>query len=145
MISEILKELLCKMPMCVVKAYPYFGTFVRIYLFDVDGQSISIRINLCDWIFSENSKVLATSSSDSNKWAEMIAILVGSKLLDIVQHNAECLELVFESGKSFVLKANLEEYEIEDELIVIYVPEKYGIGYSPKRGFRKDFAEKSLN
>lgn len=137
-VSEVLLDFVHTMPMNVIAAYPYFGTFVCFELTDVNDQPVRIRILMSDWLFKEKTEILASSSSNMEGCKSSIALLEGSKLLTLVQRDTESLELIFEKDKSFVLNANLEEYEDEDELLTIFVPEKYGIDYSTKYGFRKE-------
>ena len=143
-ISEILKDLICKMPMQVVAAYAYHDKYVSIDLKDVHGQDVSMRVYLCDWTLRERARTLASSNIEIGRCKPAIATLVGTQLIDFVQHDTERLELFFECGKSLQLMANLEAYDDDDDLIMIYVPNQYGAAYSPEAGFRKEFVERML-
>lgn len=143
-ISEILKDLICKMPMEVVAAYAYHDRFVSMDLKDVNEQAVSMRLYLCDWVLREHKEILASSSVEIEQCKPAIATLVGSQLIDFVQHDVERLELSFGCGKSLILSADLENYDDDDDLIMIYVPNHYGAAYSPEAGFRKEFVERVL-
>ena len=142
--SKILSELLGNMPMVIVKADPYFGSFIRFDAVSNDGSAILIRIYLCDWCLVENSKVRATSSSDIENWSSIIGSLDGCKLLDFLVHATELLELVFDSNRSMLLRANLEEYGNDDDLLRIIYDGSL-VGYSPASGFAKEALPKSIN
>lgn len=133
--QHLLLELLDKMPMDVLDAHPYFGTFVRINAVDKYAQFTEIRLNLCDWKFLEDLNIRASSDDESTNWKSVIATLNGCKLLSLVHHNEKYLELKFSDGKSFMLNANTEYYGDDGELIVFYAPDKYSIEYSPEKGY----------
>jgi hypothetical protein len=133
------------LPLKVVEASPYFGTFVLIKVVTSDGQDIKIRALMCDWCLKNKNKILVSSGGEMEKCKQDFHSLVGSQLIDIAKNEGECLELIFDTGKSFVLIANLEQYENDDELITIYVPGQYEIRYTPSKGFQKEFDQPTLH
>lgn len=143
-ISEILKDLICKMPMEVLAAYVYQDRYLSMDMRDVHGEAISMRVYLCDWVLCDRERILASSDIETSLCKPVIATLVGAQLVDFMQHDAERLELSFGCGKSLQLYANLELHEDDDDLIMIYVPNHYGATYSPVAGFRKEFVERVL-
>lgn len=143
--SNLLKNFLQLLPLKVEEASPYFGTFVLIKVVTSDGKNINIRALMCDWCLKDKGNVLASSDGDMEKCKQDFNSLVGGQLIDIFKHEGECLELIFDTGKSFVLSANLEQYENDDELITIYVPGQYEIRYTPSKGFQKEFDQPTLH
>lgn len=135
--NTILAELRDQFPARVVKIDPYFGSFIRFDMIDNNGSSMSVHLYLCDWEFLENSVTLATSNSDSETWRSILGSLVQSEFIDLVQQNENCLKLLFESGRSIVVNANLDEYECDDDLLWITLSDHI-VAYSPKSGFIKE-------
>ena len=133
------------LPLKVEEASPYFGTFVLIKVVKSDGQNINIRALMCDWCLKYKDEILACSDGDMGKCKQDFHSLVGSHLIDIAKREGECLELIFDTGKSFVLGANLEQYESDDELMIIYVPGQYEIRYTPSQGFQKECDQSPLH
>lgn len=144
-LPDLWENFLSILPLKVVEASPYFGTFVLIKVVTSDGQDINIRALMCDWGLRNNDKILASSGGEIGKFKQDFHSLVGSHLIDIAKHEDECLELIFDTGKSFVLSANLEQYENDDELITIYIPGQYEIQYTPSKGFQKEFDQPTLH
>lgn len=145
MLPDLWGNFLKLLPLKVVEASPYFGTFVLIKVMTSDGQEVNIRALMCDWCLRDNDKILASSGAEVGKCKQDFYSLVGSHLVDIAKNEGECLELIFDTGKSFVLSANLEQYENDDELITIYVPGQYEIRYTPSKGFQKEFDQPTLH
>ncbi len=133
--QKILDEFNSTLPMRVISAEVYFGTFVRFNLADVTFHPLTLRAYMTDWKLVDGSEILTTSYGTREEWAE-IGCLAGDLLSEIEYVNGDCLVLLFASGKSFILNSNLVDYAPEDEMLTIYAPDKFGLGYSPKRGFR---------
>ncbi|KAB8044562.1 hypothetical protein [Janthinobacterium aquaticum] len=144
-LPDLWENFLRILPLKVVEVSPYFGTFVLIKVVMSDGQNINIRALMCDWKLKKNNKVLASSGDEVGKFKQDFHSLVGGCLINIVKHEGECLELIFDAGKSFVLNENLEQYEKDDELITIYVQGQYEIRYTPSKGFQKEFDQPTLH
>lgn len=123
-----------KLPMFVKDAGRYFGTFVLFELVDSVGETVDLRTYLTDWEFKDGERILTTSSETTAEWG-IISTLAGDSLTEIRLVGRECVAFCFASGRSFLLTANFDEYEREDELFTIVAPERYAIDYSPATGF----------
>lgn len=138
-------EFLQLLPLKVEEASPYFGTFVLIRFVKSDGQNIKFRALMCDWFLKYKDEILACSDGDMEKSRQDFHSLAGSYLINVAKLEGERLELIFDSGKSFVLSANLKEYESDDELMTIYVQGQYEIRYTPSEGFQREFDQPTLH
>jgi len=135
---QILDGFNALLPLKVVKAEPYWGTFVRIEFEDTFGNPIEIRSYLSDWILREGEKVIVTSNMDKACWNEPIAALAGLRLLELSVPVVHSLQLRFDSDMFFMVNENLEVYDSTDSLLTIDADERFNIEYVPETGFKKE-------
>jgi len=131
---DILHDFNAKLPMVVREAGRYFGTFVLFSLVDSAGETVELRTYLTAWEYKEGTRTLTTSDETTREWG-IIPALAGDSLNEIKFVSRECVTFNFASGKSFVLRADFDEYELDDELLTIYASKRYAIDYSPATGF----------
>ena len=134
----ILAELNALFPLSVVAVSPYFGTFVCIDLLDAYKNPVRVRIYLTDWMLKEGGLTLTTCYSSPDEWQGAFAALAGTNLTELAWIDQQRLQLIFESGKMFILDANFEQYERADHLVTIYAPDRFNVVYSPELGFEKE-------
>jgi hypothetical protein len=112
--------LLQSLPAVVLHAEQYFGSFVRLTCVAADGNELELRVYLADWRFSRGGGLLADSEGAAKENNLHLTGLKGQQLLHVVAGESEVI-LDFTDAFSLRVVANLEEYEPDDELLLVYL------------------------
>lgn len=112
--------LLQSLPATVLQAEQYFGSFVRLTCIAADGNELELRVYLADWCFMRSANVLADSEGGAKENNLHLSGLKSQQLLEIIASDNE-VTLDFTDGFSLRMVANLEEYEPDDELLLVYL------------------------
>lgn len=112
--------LLQSLPATVLQAEQYFGSFVRLTCVAAGGNEIELRVYLADWCFLRSANMLADSEGVAKENNLHLSGLKSRQLLQVIASDNE-VTLDFTDGFSLRLVANLEEYEPDDELLLVYL------------------------
>jgi len=109
-----------------------------------DGTSenvadLHVWIHLCDWELVKRGDVLLSSDAPEDAFSSALACVVGATLerIDVGTSRHEVV-IVLDEGLQFLLRENLEEYDVEDDLLLLYPYDGEAIGYRSDLGFYKD-------
>lgn len=112
--------MLQSLPAKVLQAEQYFGSFVRLTCIAADGNELELRVYLADWRLLRGGGLLADSEGAAKDNNLHLTGLKGQQLLQVVAGDSEVV-LDFSDGFSLQVVANLEEYEPDDELLLVYL------------------------
>lgn len=126
--------LLHALPAKVLQAAQYFGSFVRLNCVAADGGEVEVRIYLADWQLVQDGTALADSEGAASENNHRLATLKSRELLEVAASGDCGVTLSFTGGCAIHLKANLDEYELEDELMLTYTDAAL-VKFFPQRGF----------
>lgn len=126
--------LLQSLPATVLQVEQYFGSFVRLTCTAADGNELELRVYLADWRVLHGSSLLADSEGAPGDNNLRLAQLKGQQLLQVIACGEGEVTLDFTGGLSVRIVANLEEYEPEDELMLVYLDTAL-VKFFPVTGF----------
>jgi hypothetical protein len=102
---------------------------------------LHVWIYLCDWELTKRGTVVLSSASSRAAFSARLADLTRRDLEEItVGSNPGMLILLFSGGYQFTLRENLDEYDTEDDMLVLYPYQDEPIGYRATVGFYRDSA-----
>lgn len=139
-----LRSLLEQLPSRTIRvARKGVGSFLT---FDVGRQhgskavaDLHLWIYLCDWELDHLGKPLLSSSSAADAFPAALDELVGQDL-QAIELGADPGEIAiaFSAGYRLRLRENLDEYEPEDDMLILYPRGAEPICYRAQRGFYCD-------
>ena len=124
------------LPIKVASIKQYWGSFVKIDGIGFEGAAVHFRLYLCDWAFVLGSEVVADSASSPETNEIGFAAFVGREIRQVAADGQIPHRLTLDCGDELYvqLAANLDEYEADDEMLLMYLPDFNG-SYSPAKGF----------
>lgn len=125
--------MLQSLPAMVLQAEQYFGSFVRLTCVAADGSELELRVYLADWRFLRDGALLADCEGAAKENNLHLSRLKGQRLLQVVAGDSDVM-LDFTDGLSLQVIANLDEYEPDDELLLVYLDAAL-LEFFPKIGF----------
>ena len=127
-------EVLRRLPITVNSAQQYWGSFVKISGHDPSGAPVHLRLYLCDWVVEQGGATVAESASIVETNRRGLSLVVGCEinafLVDSSQYH---VTVVCSDGLQISLTANLDEYESDDQMFLMYLPD-LNLSFSPKVG-----------
>ena len=91
-------------------------------------------VYLCNWLIVSSGVTVADSDSDlSDHVKERIAIsFIGKEIVDILFYDdIDKIEILFSGDFRLILTPDLNEYEPEDDMLIIFLSDKFCYSYSP--------------
>lgn len=102
-------------------------------------SDLHIWIYLCDWKLMSDGEVVLLHDSPAESFSAILAAVIGTELDRIeVGATSEQVVIGFTGGYKFVLQANRDEYEQQDDLLLLYPYGDEAVGYRSDLGFYKD-------
>jgi hypothetical protein len=127
------------LPFGIEAVTQYFGSFVKITGTTSDGGPAHIRIYLCDWslVDASSTSVRASSAHSALENQPSLDLLVGARITSVeTLENGAALRLDTASNLTLVLRANADEYALDDDMLLFY--SKAGcMGFNPTVGWHK--------
>jgi len=128
----------------VIAAKKGVGSFLDIYIGQnaattIDGATLHIWVYLCDWKLTQSGLTVLANDSPEGKFNLVLPVLVGTQI-EAIRIGCSQNELVvqFSNELCLTLCENLDEYESDDDLVILFPLDKEPIGYQSKVGFYKD-------
>ena len=123
-----------RLPVFVTSTHQYWGSLVKICGTGPSGEETYFRLLYCDWDLVLDGRTVADSSLPSKDNQSGLALLVGRSINNFIV-DAETHRVIFScsDGLLISLTANLPEYEEDDQMLLMCLPDAY-ISYSPKLG-----------
>lgn len=131
---EVPRALGTVLPASLTNVEQYFGSFVRLKCVSADDEKFEVRVYLADWVFLSKGETLANSDDIAVNNNPKLSALNGEKLLHVIVASKAELWLMFTGDMALKLTANLDEYDPEDELLVISLDLVF-VEFSPTNGF----------
>lgn len=129
---EIPSILMQRLPLTVSSADQYWGSFVKIV---GSSEETFFRLLYADWALELGGRIIADSSSSAQHNRSGLDLLKGRSIealtLDVSTHR---ITLCSGDDLRLQLSANLAEYEVDDELLLMSVPNAF-ISYCPAAGW----------
>jgi len=141
-------KILSFLPLAIWSVNKGFGSFVT---FDAGEKIIKkkkgkeikyvgqlhIWIYLCDWELYHNNKILLSSEIEDKKiYDKILHQLIGLPILKIEEYlTQKNVKLTFGENFCIYLKNNLDVYEKEDDLLMIFIENQAVLSYSLQNGF----------
>lgn len=130
----------------VVAAQKGLGTFVTIDIgftrTGIDARApLHLWVHLCDWVLREGpNEILSSDRSESDKYAEALRRLVGTRLEEVLSVEPDNGLLIrFSSLFTLELSPNPGLYSDSDDMLLIYAKGSEPVGYSVDRGFYQEY------
>lgn len=147
--SSGIEELLARLPnRRIWAARKGVGSFVTL---DVGGRheakpgagadtaDLHLWVHLCDWELVKDGAVVLSSSSAERAFSAPLDRLVDQELLGIAVGAAPGeLCITIGGGFEFRLAENLDEYESDDDMLILFPYLEEAIGYRGTDGFYRD-------
>ncbi len=92
-----------------------------------------MRVYLADWNLIVKEEAIVDSSGPALTNNMRLACLAGAKVTELISISNEEIWLIFDNECSFLLMANLEEYEYCDELLIVSTDSGFW-NFSPEAG-----------
>lgn len=125
----------------VVEAKKGVGSFLDIYIGEeaattIDGAILHIWVYLCDWKLTQNGHRLLVNDSPDQQFTNVLSELIGTQF-EAIRIGCSKNELVvrFSNDLCLTLSENLDVYQSDDDLIILFSLDKEPIGYQSKIGF----------
>lgn len=96
-----------------------------------------LTIYMSDWVLCHNDQVILDCMDiDGSLYNEALVDLCGKRIVKIEKTEGQHeIKICIDEGYCFILKANLDFYEVSDELFFLIQDGKPSISYRVDRGF----------
>lgn len=113
------------------------GSIVSIDFGGCKKMQNNLTITYCDWILCHNdSVILDCIDADQNLYDNILPDLCDKKILNIKKmENQHVIKIVLEDSYYFLLTANFDYYDEDDDLFFLLQEGKSVVFYSPDKGF----------
>ena len=151
MLFTEIESLINKLPSrSVWRARKGIGSFVTIDLgkrcvaaredgSEEETADLNLWVHLCDWDLTKRGQTVLTSDSHESAFDGALAALLSTDLLGIEMSLSQReLQIVFTNDVRFHLRSNLDEYELEDDMLIVSFRNREAVGYRVDIGFYRD-------
>ncbi len=115
-LTDIVKQL----PVLVTPSDQYWGSFVKISGTDRFETEAVFRLLYCDWVISQDGRIIADSSASTEENECGLVTLIGCSInevgIDLETHE---IILFCSDGLKILLTENLAVYDDDDQMLVL--------------------------